>query len=62
MLRTQTIIGLQDCKLKLKRGTTYPEMLVMIIDFGNVSEEDSLEMIKMLSDNIAELMWTGKGC
>ena len=52
MLRTQTTIGLQDCKLKLNKGTSYTKMLEMIIDFGKVSTEDSLNMIDLLEDNI----------
>ncbi len=52
MIQTQTTIGLQNCKLKLKKGTSYPKMLEMIIDFGKVSTEDSLSMIDLLEDNI----------
>ena len=52
MLKTQTTIGLQNCKLKLKKGTSYPAMLGMVLDFGKVSTEDSLAMIKMLENKI----------
>ena len=33
MLRTQTTIGLQNCKLRLGKGTSYPSMLQRVVDF-----------------------------
>ncbi len=45
MLYTQTTIGLKHVKLKLTKGTSIPTMLAMMLDVGQLSEEDATTMI-----------------